>query len=205
MGTRGAYGFHKGGVDKITYNHWDSYPDGLGDEIAKFIKKTTIKQMNEIFEKIILVDEHNSKPTKEQIKIYKEFADISVSCQSYEDWYCLLYKTKQDLSVYKEEGIVHMMDGGDFVKDSLFCEWAYIINLDTNVLEVCGGFLKKPKNQHPRYKQTKKEAMQRRGDSLKDKPYYSVALLYTYPLAYIRKGRDPFFVQKLFKSMYKDD
>ena len=38
MGTRGLYGFRKNGVDKVTYNHWDSYPDGLGKQILRFIK-----------------------------------------------------------------------------------------------------------------------------------------------------------------------
>ena len=30
MGTRGAYGFRINDKDKVTYNHFDSYPDGFG-------------------------------------------------------------------------------------------------------------------------------------------------------------------------------
>lgn len=30
MGTRGALGFIKAGEHKVTYNHYDSYPEGLG-------------------------------------------------------------------------------------------------------------------------------------------------------------------------------
>ena len=29
-----------------------------------------------------------------------------------------------------------MENGNDFITDSLFCEWAYIINLDTNKFEI---------------------------------------------------------------------
>lgn len=37
-----------------------------------------------------------------------------------------------------------MIDNHNFIKNSLFCEWAYIINLDTNKLEVWEGFQEKP-------------------------------------------------------------
>jgi len=33
MGTRGAYGFRKNGIDKVTYNHFDSYPEQLGESL----------------------------------------------------------------------------------------------------------------------------------------------------------------------------
>jgi hypothetical protein len=33
-----------------------------------------------------------------------------------------------------------MIDSKGFLSDSLFCEWAYIINLDKEVLEVYEGF-----------------------------------------------------------------
>lgn len=29
-----------------------------------------------------------------------------------------------------------MIDNVSFLQDSLFCEWGYVINLDTNVLEI---------------------------------------------------------------------
>lgn len=37
-----------------------------------------------------------------------------------------------------------LIDGIDFIKDSLFCEYAYIINLDDEVLEFWKGFQKTP-------------------------------------------------------------
>lgn len=33
-----------------------------------------------------------------------------------------------------------MVDSSEFIKDSLYCEYGYIINLDTNVLEFWRGF-----------------------------------------------------------------
>ena len=54
MGTRGLYGFRKNGKDKITYNHWDSYPEGLGQNVLNFVKETSIEELNSIYDKIIL-------------------------------------------------------------------------------------------------------------------------------------------------------
>lgn len=62
MGTRGCYGFRKNGMDKLTYNHYDSYPDYLGKIMATFCKETSLDEMNEIYDRLILVNE-NDKPT----------------------------------------------------------------------------------------------------------------------------------------------
>lgn len=142
MGTRGCYGFRKNGVDKLTYNHFDSYPDYLGEIMVKFCKETSLKELNEIFDKIILIDEMG-KPTTEQIEECKEYYDGTVSNQTPDDWYCLLRNAQGNPNAYKN-GLKYMNDCGDFIKDSLFCEYAYIINLDTNCLEFWVGFQKEP-------------------------------------------------------------
>lgn len=142
MGTRGLYGFRKNGEDKLTYNHFDSYPDWLGRNVVKFCKETSIEDMNKIFDKIILVDE-NAKPTETQIANCIKYYDGRVSTQSVEDWYCLLRDAQGNLNVYKD-GLRYMIDSQEFIKDSLFCEFAYIINLDTNCLEFYLGFQKEP-------------------------------------------------------------
>lgn len=142
MGTRGLYGFYRDGETKATYNHFDSYPECLGKSIVAFIQHTSVEEMNKIFDHIVLIDE-NSQPTKEQIKACLSYYDGRVSEQSTEDWYCLLRKAQGDLNVYKQ-GLKYMIDSQDFIKESLFCEWAYIINLDNNTLEVYEGFQDKP-------------------------------------------------------------
>jgi hypothetical protein len=67
MSSNGVYGFYKNGVNKLTYNHSGSYYDELGVEIVNFLKESNIKELNDIFERIILVDE-DSVPTSEQIR-----------------------------------------------------------------------------------------------------------------------------------------
>lgn len=139
MGTRGIYGFRKNEVDKLTYNHYDSYPEGLGRNVVEFIGNHTIEELNKIYDKIIMVDNEDT-PTEEQIKECEKYADIDVSEQSLEDWYCLLRNSQGDLFAYDD--LRYMIDNADFILDSLFCEYGYIINLDTNRLEIYRGFQK---------------------------------------------------------------
>ena len=37
MGTRGFWGVRDNGRTRFTYNHFDSYPTGLGVDVAEFI------------------------------------------------------------------------------------------------------------------------------------------------------------------------
>ena len=135
MGTRGAYGFRKDGKLKVTYNHFDSYPDWLGASIAEFIKSTSYDEIVEIYDRLVMVDEM-SKPTAEQIEACKGYTNLHVGNANSEDWYCLLRESQGDLSAYKgDDALIYMIDNASFLDDTLFCEYAYIIDLDDGTLE----------------------------------------------------------------------
>lgn len=136
MGTRGAYGFRMGGKDKVTYNHFDSYPSGLGSQVVNFIYVTPDDVLVDMFNKIQLVNE-DTQATLEQQQECKEFSVAEVGSRDSSNWYCLLHLAQGELNVYHK--IPYMLDYSDFLLDGLFCEWAYIINLDDMTLEVYQG------------------------------------------------------------------
>ena len=173
MGTRGCYGFVVNGEEKLAYNHFDSYPSCLGDNMITFLRETPLDEVREIAERIVLVEEQ-SEPTDDQITTCNTlgFTDLKVSTQSATDWYCLLRQIQGELNPYKDEQFVWMIDSHEFLTCSLFCEWAYIINLDTGKLEVYRGFNKNP-DAMGRYAKFK-------GDG---KEFYGVALMTEIPLA----------------------
>jgi hypothetical protein len=167
MGTRGIYGFRKNNEDKLTYNHFDSYPDYLGIAVVDFCKTTNLQKLNDIYDRIVLIDS-NKKPTAEQITDCLKWANLEVSEQSSNDWYCLLRKAQGDLTAYTS-GLKYMSKDNDFIKDSLFCEFGYIINLDNNKLEFWKGFQKEPQ------KNNRYGAKQENG-------FYPCKLAQTFPL-----------------------
>lgn len=137
MSTRGLYGFYKNGVNKLTYNHSDSCPSGLGNNILSFLKNMDINELNNIFDNIQLVDE-SDYPNGEEEKQIKELGYSINYRDKKEDWFGILASSLGDISGYKE-GLMYMLDYNDFIFDGLNCEWAYIINLDDNCLEIYKG------------------------------------------------------------------
>lgn len=175
MGTRGAWGFRIGGQDKITYNHFDSYLEGLGDSLVRELRTRQkshpewLHQLRAEVRQLELVGEEDP-PTSAQKARLEPFADLRVNTGSLDDWYCLLRQTQGDLNTTLKAGI--MIDRQDFLHDSMFCVFAYIINLDDETFEVYRGVQDSPHN-HGRYSAAA-------ADSEYD--YYGVALVKTIPL-----------------------
>ena len=141
MGTRGAFGVRVNGVDKVGYNQFDSYPSGRGVEVLKFVRGMVDKNVSPTLEldyktkatALVVVDD-DKKPTKAQRTALKKWSNLEVSEQKLTDWYCLLHSTHGDIAKTLESG--YIVDHLSFLTDSLFCEWAYIINFDERTLEV---------------------------------------------------------------------
>ena len=144
MGTRGLYGLRKDGIDKTTYNHYDSYPECLGANVLEFCAMNTVEDMKKIYDNIVLVDERE-KPNEDQIKMLKEAGYLQGEADD-RDWYWALRGEQGYMDKYPEDlkagRPTYMIDNHEFIIDSLFCEYAYIINLDEETLEVYTGFQK---------------------------------------------------------------
>jgi len=150
MSTRGAVLIAQKGKIKGFYNHSDSYPGGLGEHIIKALKnieksKGGWEQFKENCLKVKLVRE-DAKPSKELQERYVGYSDTGVSTGTLEEWYCLLRNLQgvQYLKEIHKGKVEHMVDSSSFPKDSLFCEYAYVIDLDKMVLEFYKGFQEVP-------------------------------------------------------------
>lgn len=156
MGTRGLFGLRKNNIDKCSYNHYDSYPSWLGEEMIEYIQTHSIDEMNNLYDKLIMVDEdfRTSEFTEEQKEKYKNFMQKNNffshqigKIETSEDitMYQFLHEFQGLLKKYDEFPEIDLMvEYGSFIKNSLFCEYGYIINLDENILEIWEGFQKKP-------------------------------------------------------------
>lgn len=113
MSTQGAIGFRVGGADRIAYNDADSYPDCLGNMMMEFIADG-IEQYG-----------YSSwlARTKQRVEALKDIP--------YDDDKEVI---DQDPEKLLAAGVY--MDRRDHLFDPSFCAWAYIINLDDEVLEM---------------------------------------------------------------------
>lgn len=145
MGTRAAYGFRLNDKDKVTYNHYDGYLNGLGLKLLKQLRDSlnehSLESLKKRVQSIVMVDE-DKKPTQKQIEKYHTHFDAKVSSGSTDEWYCLLRELQGNISPYLNGSVKHMIESSLFMLNSLFCEWAYVINFDTGKFEVYRGFNK---------------------------------------------------------------
>jgi hypothetical protein len=193
MGTRGAIGFRINNEDKIQYNHFDSYPSYLGLEILTYLQQSNFSDIKKVAERIILVNEEDT-PSIEQIKECKPWTTLNIEEQNNADWYCLLQDTQGSLQSFSE-GLKYMNNSKYFLLNSLSCEYAYIINVDDQVLEYYCGFNKKSRNRKGRYA------------SLQPKyatEYYGVVLLKKYSLDTLFNATDK-DIKNFIKEMEKKE
>lgn len=140
MGTRGLYGFVVDGVAKASYNHFDSYPENLGESVVRFLVENDIDAIKEFAKKIKLVNQGEIVDEE----FLRENGFDEDEDYSKHDYYDALRDYQGELDKIFQDNMTLMTDDISFIKDSLFCEWAYLINFDTEELEVYKGFQKSP-------------------------------------------------------------
>lgn len=185
MSTRGVYGFRKNGQDKLSYKHCDSYPEWLGRRITEAIQQLPTERLNDLYDHIKMVSEGDDPGDVIRRMVTRVVPKTDYDLEG-DDWYWTLHEFQGRLDLlnelYEQSGIAYMTESRDFITDSLFCEFGYIINLDTEMLEFWVGFQHKPQlgnryGEKPTYK------------SYREKQYYPCALKGQWPLDDVR--RDP--------------
>jgi hypothetical protein len=138
MATRGILGFVYDGKLKCQYNHRGSGPSGLGLRMLSFAKRNrraTIQLPASVLS--LKVVSQATPPSPLDFERLRSYADLSVSTGQTDEWYVLLRRTQGDPDRILQSGYIE--DGSSFAKDSLSCQWGYILDTDRSVLEVYRG------------------------------------------------------------------
>jgi len=135
MGTRNLTCVVKDGVFKVAqYCQWDGQPEGQGAEIVRFLTD----------EKFDLERFKNKINTVKQISSDEVNALWKVHSHEFKKLYPNLTRDygAEILNFIYHTGNPVVFVETEFASDSLFCEWAYVIDLDKDTLEVYKGFNK---------------------------------------------------------------
>ena len=146
MGTRYLIGVKKDNEFKVAqYGGWDGYPDGAGANVVSCIKDWDKDKFIDCLNKCEFINRdlyrmyiNNKMDSPEYSALIEKYRDIHYTLSSSTGADILYYITDTDAEK------IALYDSSSFIKDSLFCEFAYIINLDTNKLEYYLGFQKHP-------------------------------------------------------------
>lgn len=130
------------------YCQWDGHPDGQGVTILEFLRdKLDLKKfVNRLTAcRWITEDEYNAY-WAEAGADNSGFVNMEVSDKFKQKHPQLSHDMGGDVLefIQNSTGEVVLNNDIDFAQDSLFCKWAYVIDLDKGVFEVYEGFNKSP-------------------------------------------------------------
>lgn len=135
MGTRHLIAVVYNNEYKVAqYGQWDEYPSGQGKDILDFLDYCNLEDFKKSVQNCYFV-------TKEKLN---EMVNASKNwIEEYPQFY---RSTGSDILylVNDSNGPLPLSDNLSFAGDSLFCEWAYVIDLDNDMLEVYQGFVSQP-------------------------------------------------------------
>lgn len=153
MGTRNLTVVISGGAVVVAqYCQWDGYPDGQGATVLNFIQKELIDGKNEAAfkQKLENVEWITDEEFDERWKICGSngsgWVTFDVSNKMKELWPELQRDCGANVLsiIMGSNREIKLKNNFDFGEESLFCEWAYVIDMDKRELVCYVGFNKKP-------------------------------------------------------------
>lgn len=185
MGTRNLTCIKKNGKYVLAkYCQWDGYYEGQGKIIADFLRKPgNIEKLRARADDLAFItdDELKAKWISVGANPDEDFVSWDVSELFGQKWPELHRNMGGDIldAICKSEGTFKTIDSLTFAADSLFCEFAYVIDFDENTFSWYEGFNHSPLNETERFH------FLQTNDPPKDyreTPYYPVRMKGSVPL-----------------------
>lgn len=181
MGTRGLTGFVVDNHVKAGYQQYDSYPGGVGGTVLRFAQTIAESGNYETIQALVralrVVSEQDTPTPADLGELATRGITSAEQVSSGADWYAWLRSTQGDPQAILDSG--YILDSVAFAEDSLFCEYAYLINLDDRTLEAYIGFQDKY-HKAGRFAHAKTRGW--KPSYLGERYYYPIALKVSYPL-----------------------
>lgn len=163
MGTRHLIAVHLDGKYPVAqYGQWDGYPESQGASILDFLNRADL----EVFK---------AKCRAARFSTKEECDALGATWKQTHPWLSRdAGSDVLDFVLDQPEGIM-LTNQLPFAGNSLFCEWAYVIDLDAGILEVFKGFNEEPLPDTDRF--AKMEGLE------KTDGYYPVRSVARWPLS----------------------
>jgi len=151
------------------YGQWGGYPSGQGLVALNFLRGADMGKFGEQLKKCRFLSD------SDEDKAYIKSVDETNNWQA-----CYPALTRDTAAeilsvIYRStEPEIILKDDSEFAADSLFCEWAYVVDLDKGTFEVFKGFNESPLPEGERFSQMPQG---------EDRGYWPVKLVATFDLS----------------------
>lgn len=182
MGTRHLTCVVKDGEYKVAqYGQWDGYPSGQGSTILEFLQ-TAPEGWEAKLDGCTWVDEQEFKSLWVECGADpdSDMVSFDVSGRFAKKYPALSRDTGADVLqlIANSESGLKLKNNLEFANDSLYCEYAYVVDLDKGTFEVYEGFNNDPLDAGERFytESSPREAYDKT-------PYYPVKHKFTFQLS----------------------
>ena len=166
----------KGDLKVAQYGQWDGYPEGQGVTILNFAKgagnlealEKTLEDVEFYTLDMPYIQEYDNKyagwgAPDNRTEADKFWFSNTHSRDVGGEILANLISLDRDKLPAEHEGKILLQNNVEFGKNSLFCEWAYCLNLQTNKLQVFEGFNKDEAQEYPLFATTADERTENNG------------------------------------------
>jgi hypothetical protein len=204
MGTRNLTAVKIGGEYKIAqYGQWDGYPSGQGSTALQFLRyKGNRDKLKKALQHCVYVTQEEMDATMKELGI-GEWMTMEEAAKLHQRFPFINRDHGADVlrmvvDAAKAKQPIKLQDSLDFASDSLFCEWAYVVDFDKGTFEVYKGFNTTPLKRGERFLKMPL-AKQGKGEN----KYYPIKLLKSFKLAKLPKTEA--FIEALNKLTKEDE
>lgn len=151
MGTRHLIAVQSGGEYRIAqYGQWDGYPSGQGVGVLSFLKdENRVAALKQNLSKVRFIDDEKDRELLDAYdKAAPEFTSSPDNRSPEQKHWFSKYITRDlgsdilgNVAASDDEEIL-LINSISFAADSLFCEYAYVVDFDKGTFEIYSGFNK---------------------------------------------------------------
>lgn len=140
MGTRHLIIARVDNKNKIAqYGQWDGDPGGQGASILSFLINSDLDLFKNIISELEFLTQEEMEALDKEENVFDKHPYLSRD-------------TGSAILDYVYDGTAtKLVDSTSFASDSVFCEWAYVIDFDKRTFEIYKGFNKEPLTKEDRF------------------------------------------------------
>lgn len=147
MGTRHLIAVQYNGKYKVAqYGQWDGYPSGQGTEVLEFLRSVNLEEFKKKVKALRWAKKGMVEKEIEKVSArgdgWMTMEESNAFKFAHPEWH--RDTSAEILPLIMKRDKLYLQNSITFAGDGLFCEWAYVIDLDAEVFEVYSGFHKGP-------------------------------------------------------------